>query len=144
MTSTHMATDAHAHAQPESLHTVSSRRDVLSALACALPTAKDLLNVRCTSRTLQSRSPPLTPSPPPPPRDFSSAFSRWAREHSPRAFAEGIRRGTRGARQSRHIVAGLCCGCSVRPALGGSYSNWFATSARVHWTFTSSPKRLER
>ena len=49
---THMATDAHAHAQPESLHTVSSRRDVLSALACALPTAKDLLNVRCTSRTL--------------------------------------------------------------------------------------------
>ena len=66
-------------------------------------------------------------------------FARTREGHSPRALAEGTRRGTRGARQSRHIVAGLCCGCSVRPALGGSYSDWFATSARVHWTLTSSP-----
>ena len=86
---------------------------------------------------------PSDPHPPPPLFVISPDFSFSAREHSPkhspRAFAEGIRRGTRGARQSRHIVAGLCCGCSVRPALGGSYSDWFATSARVHWTLTSSP-----
>ena len=44
-----MATDA---PPVESLDTVSSRRDALSALACALPAAKDVLSLRGTSRTL--------------------------------------------------------------------------------------------